>query len=265
MKIGVVGCAGRMGQQLIREITQKQGVTLSGAVERAESPALGKDAGILAGIDALGVEISADREALFKNSDAVIDFTSPENTLHCAAFAAKYNTIHVIGTTGMTEEHKQQLAVYAKETRIIWSANMSIGVNILQGLVEKAAAILDDSYDIEIVEMHHRHKVDAPSGTALMLGEAAARGRGVDFKDHAVLSREGITGAREQGSIGFATLRGGDVIGDHSVIFAAEGERIEITHKSSSRTIYTKGAVRAATWAKDKPAGLYSMKDVLGL
>ncbi len=263
MKIGVIGASGRMGQALVREIAGTEGATLSGAVEREGSPAIGADAGVIAGIDALGVVITPDREALFQDADAVIDFTSPANTVACAKLAAKYQTVHVIGTTGLTDEDKAQLAACAEKTPIIWSANMSIGVNILLGLVEKAAAILDDSYDIEIVEMHHRHKVDAPSGTALILGEAAARGRGVDFKEQAVLSREGITGARTRGTIGFATLRGGDVIGDHSVVFAGDGERIEIAHKSSSRTIYAKGAVRAALWAKDKKPGFYAMKDVL--
>lgn len=263
MKIGVVGSGGRMGQALVREIAATAGAHLSGAVEREGSVAIGKDAGIIAGIEALGIVVTTDTETLFKASDAVIDFTTPANTLACAKLAAQYKTRHIIGTTGLSEEDKQQLMLYGQETVIIWSANMSIGVNILMGLVEKAAAILDDSYDIEIVEMHHRHKVDAPSGTALILGEAAARGRGVDFKEMAVLSREGITGARKPGTIGFATLRGGDVVGDHSVVFAGEGERIEITHKSSSRTIYAKGAVRAALFANDKQTGFYAMKDVL--
>lgn len=263
MKIGVVGSGGRMGQALVREITTTKNVVFAGGVEREGSQAVGKDVGIVAGIEPLGMVVSTDREALFREADAVIDFTTPENTLICASLAAKHNTAHIIGTTGMTDADKEQLACYAKETPIIWSANMSIGVNILMGLVEKAASILDDSYDIEIVEMHHRHKVDAPSGTALVLGEAAAKGREVNFKEQAILSREGITGARKQGTIGFATLRGGDVVGDHSVIFAGEGERIEITHKSSSRTIYAKGAVRAALWASNKKTGLYSMKDVL--
>lgn len=254
-----------MGRELLQEVIVNDGCMLSGGVEQKSSPFIGKDIGKLLNCDDTGILVHDDREALIQASDAIIDFTSPENTLECAAFAAKHRKIHIIGTTGLTDSQKEQLANHAKSAVIMHSANMSVGVNLLLGLVEQAARIMNDEYDIEIVEMHHKHKVDAPSGTALALGEAAAKGRSVSFKDSATLSREGITGPRKQGTIGFATLRGGDVIGDHTVIYAGEGDRIELTHKSSSRKIYAKGALRAALWAKNKKPGLYSMKDVLGL
>lgn len=275
MKIGIIGSSGRMGRELVMEIASRTECSLSGAVEKPSSPFLGKDAGIVAGIDSLGVTVTDDYEALFAEADAVIDFTSPENTLACAERAVRHHTAHIIGTTGFTEEQRRKLEQFAEKTPIVLSSNMSVGVNLLFQLVEKAAQLLGDDYDIEIVEMHHKHKVDAPSGTALSLGHAAAKGRNIDFSSHATLSREGITGPREKGTIGFATLRGGDVIGDHTVMFAGEGERIEITHKSSNRKIYAKGAVRAALWAAGKAKEqapeqaprqalrLYSMHDVL--
>lgn len=263
MKIGIIGCAGRMGRVLISEVLRNPHCVLAGGVERDSSGHSGKDLGDLVAGEKTGVTVQPDVDALFQAADAVIDFTAPESSVHAASLAAKHRKIHVIGTTGLTEAQHQQLATYAKSTPIIWSSNMSIGVTIVNTLVEQVAGWLDDSYDIEILEMHHRHKKDAPSGTAITLGEAAARGRNVKLSDVACYAREGIVGERPQGEIGFATLRGGSVIGDHTVIFASEDDRIEITHKSSSRNIYAKGAVQACLWAKGKKPGLYTIKDVL--
>jgi 4-hydroxy-tetrahydrodipicolinate reductase len=263
MKIGIVGCTGRMGKALIEAVSSNTNCELSGGAVRANSDFVGMDIGSLAGIAPVGINSCGSLESLFENSDAVIDFSSPEVSLKAAAIAAAQKKIHVIGTTGFSEEQKSKLAGYAKDTVIIWSANMSIGVNIIAALTEQVAAILDDSYDIEIVEMHHCHKVDAPSGTALLLGESAAHGRKVALADVARKSRDGIIGARPRGEIGFSTIRGGDVVGEHTVMFAGDSERIEITHKASSRKIFAKGAVRAALWAKGKKSGFYGMKDVL--
>lgn len=263
MKIGIIGCAGRMGRVLIKTVLSNPESTLAGGIERVESPFLHKDLGELVGENPVGIKVTSDVEALFQSSDAVIDFTAPESSLAAAALAAKHKKIHVIGTTGMTGAQHQKLAEYAKSTAIIWSSNMSIGVAILNTLVEQVAEWLPNDYDIEILEMHHRHKKDAPSGTAITLGEAAARGRQVKLADVACYAREGITGERPTGEIGFATLRGGGVIGDHTVIFASEEDRIELTHKSSSRDIYAKGALRACLWAQGKKPGLYTIRDVL--
>lgn len=265
MKIAIAGAAGRMGTTLIRELQYFPEAFLSGALERAGSPASGEDAGTCANLKPLGVAIGTDAEKILQSSDAIIDFTSPESTLAIASLAAKHRKIHIIGTTGMTAEHMRHIEEYAKQAIIVKAANMSLGVNLLQALVEKTASILGEDFDIEIVEMHHKHKVDAPSGTALALGESAASGRNVALKEASVRVRDGITGPREAGTIGFATLRGGDVVGDHTVIFAGEGERIELTHKASDRRIFARGAIRAALWAKGKKPALYSMKDVLGL
>ena len=265
MKIGVVGCAGRMGRMLIAEVLRAKGAKLGGGTELAKSPLIGTDLGILVGQKATGVKVTSDAKALFEFCDAVIDFTAPAVTLAHADLAAKFGTALIIGTTGLPASAKAKLKTSAKKTVIVQAPNMSTGVNILLALTEKLAGVLADDYDIEIVEMHHRHKVDAPSGTALGLGEAAAKGRGVALEEVARKSRDGQVGARPKGEIGFATLRGGDVVGDHTVIFAADGERIEITHKASSREVFARGAVRAAMWAKKKKAGLYSMRDVLGL
>ena len=265
MKIGVVGCAGRMGQMLVREIAATPGCTLAGGTERVGGPALGKDLGTLAGIEPLGVTAIDDAAVLFAEADAVIDFTSPEATVRHAALAAQSETVLVIGTTGIEANHQEAIAQAATHTPIVQSPNMSLGVNLLLALVEQVSRALGDDFDIDILEMHHRNKVDAPSGTALGLGRAAAAGRGVKLEDVWQKVRDGITGARPRGEIGFATLRGGDVIGDHVVTFAGDGERIELTHKASGRQIYAKGAVRAALWANDKKPGLYSMKDVLGM
>ncbi|NUB21576.1 4-hydroxy-tetrahydrodipicolinate reductase [Azospirillum formosense] len=265
MKIGVVGCAGRMGQMLVREIAATPGCTLAGGTERVGGPALGKDIGTLAGLEPLGVVAIEDAAALFAEADAVIDFTSPEASVRHAALAAQSQTVLVIGTTGIGPVQQEPIAQAATHTPIVQSPNMSLGVNLLLALVEQVGRALGDDYDIDILEMHHRNKVDAPSGTALGLGRWAAAGRGVALEDVWQKVRDGHTGVRPRGEIGFATLRGGDVIGDHTVVFAAEGERVELTHKASGRQIYAKGAVRAALWANDKQPGLYSMKDVLGL
>lgn len=264
MKIGIIGCAGRMGKTLVQEISATKGCKVSGGVERSGSPDVGRDIGENSGIGRLGIKISGNIEQLVKDSDAVIDFTSPESTVKVATLASKYKKIHIIGTTGLSEKDKESIKKSAKSATIVMAPNMSIGVNLLASLVEKVASILDESYDIEIVEMHHNRKVDAPSGTALALGNAAAAGRKVKLADVADKVRDGHTGARKKGEIGFAVLRGGDVVGDHTVMFATEGERIELIHKASSRAVFAKGAVRAALWANNKKPGLYSMKDVIG-
>ncbi len=263
MKIGIVGCTGRMGKALIEETSLNENCNLIGGAVRPNSDFVGNDIGTLAGLEPVGINSTGSLEELFKNSDAVIDFSNPETSLKCAAIASKMKKIHVIGTTGFSAAEKDELKKYAKNAIIIWSANMSIGVNILSMLTEQVAAILDEKFDIEIVEMHHCHKVDAPSGTALLLGESAAAGREVKLNDVARRSRDGIIGKRPIGEIGFSTIRGGDVVGEHTVMFAGDGERVELTHKASSRKIFAKGAVMAAVWAKDKKAGFYSMKDVL--
>ncbi len=265
MKIGVVGAAGRMGGAVIRQVTETDGCAIAAASEVEGSPAVGRDAGELAGIGAIGITVSADAHALFADSDAVIEFSSPAATIDHAGIAAAAGCIHIIGTTGLDGEQERALAAAAEKTAIVHAPNMSLAVNILFALTRQVAHLLDDEFDIEIVEMHHRHKVDAPSGTALGLGRAAAAGRGVDLDAVSQMARKGHTGPRKRGDIGFATLRGGDVVGDHSVIFAADGERIELVHKAAGRQIFARGAVRAALWSRDKSPGLYGMHDVIGL
>ncbi|MDK9720990.1 MAG: 4-hydroxy-tetrahydrodipicolinate reductase [Rhodospirillales bacterium] len=265
MKIGIVGCAGRMGQMLAREVLQTSGAQLAGGTERPGTDAIGRDIGEIVGFGKLGIPVSASAAEMFHHVDAVIDFTVPPASVEHAKIAASHNKVLIIGTTGMSEIQQRQVAEQAQHARIVMSPNFSLGVNVAMAVVEQVAGILDDSYDIEIVEMHHRHKIDAPSGTALGLGRAAAKGRGVVLDEVACRARDGLVGARHRGEIGFATLRGGDVVGDHTVIFAADGERFEITHKASSRQIFAKGAVKAALWCKGKKHGLYTMKDVLGL
>ncbi len=265
MRIGVVGAAGRMGATIVRQVTETVGCAVVAATEIAGSSALGRDAGELAGIGSLGVKITDDPAAMFGAVDAVIEFSAPASTVANAARAAETGCAHVIGTTGLDAGQEQALRKAAEKTAVVYAPNMSLAVNILFALTRQVAKMLDDDFDIEIVEMHHRHKVDAPSGTALGLGRAAAAGRGVNFDDVSVLSREGQTGARKKGAIGFATLRGGDVTGEHSVVFAADGERLELVHKATSRQIFARGAVRAALWSKDRKPGLYTMFDVLGL
>jgi len=265
LKIGIAGCAGRMGRMLLQDAIRNPKSQLCCGTVEADSPHLGQDLGLLAGEEALGIKAVQEAEQLFQQCDAVIDFTAPAVTVQHAQLAAHYQKVLVIGTTGLSPEQTAQIQTAAQQARIVWSANMSLGVNLLLALVEQIAARLDEAFDIEILEMHHRHKVDAPSGTALALGQAAAQGRGVALDSHACKVRDGHTGQRDSGTIGFATLRGGDVIGDHTVMFAGAGERIEVTHKASSRQIYAKGALKAALWAFERPAGLYSMADVLDL
>ena len=265
LAIGIVGCAGRMGRMLIKTVTETPGVALVGGTERPGNAQIGSDLGAIAGLPSLGVACGDDPDALFAKADAVLDFTAPVASLAHAKLAAKHRKIQVIGTTGMNADDVAALQRSASEAVIVMAPNMSLGVNLLLALVERTAKSLGAGWDIEIVEMHHKMKVDAPSGTALGLGRAAAKGRGVDLDEVAVKSRDGVTGARQDGTIGFATLRGGDVVGEHRVIFASAGERIELGHIATDRAIFARGAVRAALWANGKAPGLYSMKDVLGL
>lgn len=269
MKLAVVGAAGRMGKALLNAIQQIDGCQIGGAVELPGSGAIGKDAGLQAGLDAAGVLVTDDPQELFRKVDGVLDFTVPAATVGFARLAAEAGIVHVIGTTGLSEEDEASIAAAARQTTIVKAGNMSLGVNLLTGLTRQVAAALGTDFDIEIIEMHHKHKVDAPSGTALMLGEAAAEGRNVKLADKAVRSRDGHTGARREGDIGFATLRGGNVVGEHTVMFAGEGERIELTHRATDRGIFARGAVRAALWGfnngQPKGPGLFSMADVLGL
>jgi len=265
MRLIVVGAAGRMGRTLVRIVAETAGATLAGAVEREGAAEIGADSGELAGIGANGIAVTADALQLFTKADGVLDFTTPAATLAFVELAAQARIVHVIGTTGLSAADEARIKAAAAHAAIVKSGNMSVGVNLLAGLVRQAAKALDPSFDIEILEMHHRSKVDAPSGTALMLGRAAAEGRGIDLDRHSVRARDGHPGARRRGDIGFATLRGGSVIGDHTVIFAGDGETIEIGHRASDRALFARGAVRAALWGRDKKPGLYSMTDVLGL
>ena len=266
MRLVVVGAAGRMGQTLIRIINETKGASLAAAVEHPDSPALGSDAGELAGLKHAGLPVTSDTASAFAEADGVLDFTTPKATLEFAKLAADAGIVHIIGTTGFTAEEDAQIEEIAKRNPIVKSGNMSLGVNLLAVLVEQAARALESAdWDIEVLEMHHRHKVDAPSGTAYLLGAAAARGRQIDLESQSVRVRDGQTGPRHAGNIGFATLRGGSVIGEHSVILAGEGESVELTHKALDRSIYARGAVKAALWAQGRPDGHYSMLDVLGL
>jgi 4-hydroxy-tetrahydrodipicolinate reductase len=265
MKIAVTGAAGRMGRELIRAVHGKDGCVLAGAVEQEGSLALGQDAGLLAGLGKLGVVITDDALELFAKVDAVLDFTVPAASVEFAGLAANARIVHVMGTTGLSPAEDAKIDAAARHATIIRSGNMSLGVNLLAALTRKVAEALDADFDIEILEMHHRHKVDAPSGTALMLGKAAAEGRGVKLDDVAVRVRDGHTGERRRGDIGFAALRGGSVVGEHTVVFAADGELVELTHRATDRSIFARGAVKAALWGRGKPPGLYTMSDVLGL
>jgi 4-hydroxy-tetrahydrodipicolinate reductase len=264
VKVGVVGCAGRMGQMLLKMLINAPGIVVVGGTERRGSVALGQDIGALAGADPLGISVGDDPSMLFETSDVVVDFTNPTATVSHAQMAARTGCALVIGTTGFDNDQLNSLYRAAQRAPIVLAANMSLGINLLQQVVEEIARILDPDWDIEIVEMHHRAKIDAPSGTALALGEAAARGRGQNLRRISRRSREGQVGPRVKGEIGFAALRGGDVVGDHTVIFAADGERVEITHRASSREIFARGAVKSVLWAAGKKPGLYSMRDVLG-
>jgi len=265
MRLVVTGAAGRMGRTLVKAISETPGVTLAGALERPGAAALGQDAGVLAGLPPLGIAVTDDPLPLLIHADGIVDFSAPAATVELAALAAQARIAHVVGTTGLSAADGDRLAAAARHAAIVRSGNMSLGVNLLAGLVRLAAEALGEEFDIEIVEMHHRNKVDAPSGTALMLGEAAAEGRGIELKANSERGRDGLTGARRRGAIGFASLRGGGVIGDHSVLFAGDGERITLTHQAEDRTLFARGALRAALWARDQKPGLYSMSDVLGL
>lgn len=265
LKIGVVGASGRMGRMVVNVIGETDGCVLSGATEAPGAQHLGADAGGLAGAGEAGVLITDDPAAMFAEVDAVIDFTVPAATATHAQLAAAAGCALIAGTTGLESDHRAALESAAASVPVVWAPNMSAGVNLLFAVTQQVARALGEEFDIDIVEMHHRHKVDAPSGTALGLGQAAAAGRGVDFDEVKVLSREGITGERRRGDIGFATLRGGDVVGEHTVIFAGAGERIELSHRATDRAIFARGAVRAALWSAGKPPGLYTMNDVLGL
>ena len=264
MKFAIAGASGRMGRMLIETVLNTPGAELTGALDIAGSPALGADAGGFLG-KATGVKITSDLAAGLAGADFLIDFTRPEGTLAHLAVAQQHGVKMIIGTTGFTDAQKQQLADAAKSLAIVFAPNMSIGVNATFKLLEVAAKILSSGYDIEIIEAHHRHKVDAPSGTALKMGEVVADALGRDLKTCAVYGREGHTGERDPNTIGFATIRGGDVVGDHTVLFAGIGERIEITHKSSSRLSYAQGSIRAAQFLQHRKNGLYDMQDVLGL
>lgn len=266
MKLVVTGAAGRMGLQLIRAIAATPGAVLAGAVERPGSAAIGKDAGLLAGVGEAGVTVTDDPLPVFAQAEGVLDFTAPAASVEFAGLAAQARIVHVLGTTGMNEADLARVEAAARHAAIVRSGNFSLGVNLAAVLVEHATrALVPDAFDVEIVEMHHRHKVDAPSGTALLLGEAAAAGRNIALSDNSASGRDGHTGPRPEGAIGFASLRGGSVVGDHTVILAGDGERIEIRHVAEDRSIFARGAVKAALWGRGRKPGLYSMRDVLGL
>ncbi|MNF49375.1 4-hydroxy-tetrahydrodipicolinate reductase [compost metagenome] len=264
-RIAVMGAAGRMGKTLIEAVQQAPGAALSAAVDRPDSSLLGADAGELAGVGRLGVVLAGELAQVLDDFDVLIDFTHPSVTLNNLAVCRAAGKAMVIGTTGFTAEEKQQLAEAAREIPIVFAANFSVGVNLCLKLLDTAARVLGDEVDIEIIEAHHRHKVDAPSGTALRMGEVVANALGRDLHKVAVYGREGQTGARARETIGFATVRAGDVVGDHTVLFAADGERVEITHKASSRMTFAKGAVRSALWLQGRAPALYDMQDVLEL
>jgi len=264
LRVCVAGASGRMGQMLVEAVRDSGDCVLSGALDIAASPAIGQDAGAFAG-HATGVTITADLATGLSGSQFLIDFTRPEGTLAHLRACAQHGVAVVIGTTGFSDAQKAEIAQIAQQIPIVMAPNMSVGVNVTLKLLEMAAKAMATGYDIEIIEAHHRHKVDAPSGTALKMGEVIAGALGRDLKDCAVYAREGVTGERDPSSIGFATIRGGDIVGDHTVLFAGTGERIEITHKSSSRATYAQGSLRAVRFLADRPAGLYDMFDVLGL
>ncbi|MDX5628996.1 MULTISPECIES: 4-hydroxy-tetrahydrodipicolinate reductase [unclassified Brenneria] len=265
IRIAVAGAGGRMGRQLIQAVAQIEGAVLGAALERQGSSLLGADAGELAGLGKSGVTVSDSLDAVRDEFDVLIDFTRPEGTLTHLAFCRQHRKSLVIGTTGFDDQGKAAIRDAAQDIGIVFAANFSVGVNVMLKLLEKAAKVMGDYTDIEIIEAHHRHKVDAPSGTALAMGEAIAGALGRDLKTCAVYAREGHTGERDPQSIGFATVRAGDIVGEHTAMFADIGERVEITHKASSRMTFANGAVRAAIWLKDKKSGLFDMKDVLGL
>ncbi len=264
LKVIVVGASGRMGRMLVRAVTEAKGVVLAGATERSGSPFVGRDAGELAGVETLGIRLVDNINDCAK-ADVLIDFTTPVATLQHAVFVAERGMGIVIGTTGFAAEQLQQLQDRLSNSPVVMAANYSVGVNLALNLIEKAAEVLGNDYDAEIFEAHHKHKVDAPSGTALAMGKALAAGRGVDLDDVAVYSREGITGARKPGTIGFSVVRGGNIVGEHEAMFIADEERIEINHRASDRMVFARGAVRAANWLSEQSSGWYDMQDVLNL
>lgn len=266
LRIAVMGAGGRMGRELVRAIAADPGCVVAGGTEPARSPLIGADLGTLAGLEPLGVTVSGDPLDVFTRADAILDFTSPRATVEFAGLAANARIVHIIGTTGFSASEEAALAAAARHAVIVKAGNMSLGVNLLAAITAQVArALAAADFDIEIVEMHHRMKVDAPSGTALMLGEAAANGRATTLAQAAVRVRDGHTGIRPDGAIGFQSLRGGTVVGDHTVVFAGEGERIELTHIAQDRSIFARGALKAAQWAHGRKPGLFSMYDVLGI
>ena len=265
INIGVVGCSGRMGQMLIQAIDEREDCQLSGVTERPGHDWIGRDLGEVMGGAARGLPVRDDPLEVFAGARAILDFTAPAATVEHAKLAAQARLVHVIGTTGMEDEHLESLGHAAAHATIIRAGNYSLGVNLLTRLTQQVARALDADFDIEVVEMHHHHKVDAPSGTALMLGEAAAEGRGISLRDAEDRGRDGITGARKRGDIGFVAMRGGDVVGEHDVIFAGMGERIVLRHIATDRLLFARGAIKAALWGQNKGPGQFDMMDVLGL
>src|SRR5277367_5892968 len=265
MRVVIAGAGGRMGRALIHAVTATEGLALGGAVEASSAAVIGRDSGELAGLGPNGIKVTSDVAAALKDADGLIEFTIPAATLALAELTAAAGKVHIIGTTGHSAAEEAAIAKAASGAAIVKSGNMSLGVNLLAALTKRVAKTLNDDYDIEIVEMHHNKKIDAPSGTALMLGRAAAAGRDVDLAQHSARGRDGVTGARNPGDIGFASLRGGTVVGEHSVIFAGPAERVELVHRAEDRVIFARGALHAALWGRGKKPGLYSMADVLGL
>jgi 4-hydroxy-tetrahydrodipicolinate reductase len=265
MKIAVLGAAGRMGQALTRVLAETPGCVIAGGVETKGSPFVGRDIGEVAGLEPVGVAITDDPLPVFAHVDGVLDFTTPASTLAFAVLSAQSRIVHVIGSTGLSAPDEAKIEAAARHATIVKAGNMSLGVNLLAVLTAQVAKALGPEFDIEILELHHRHKRDAPSGTSLMLGRAAADARDISLDDRGVRTRDGEIGPRREGDIGFAALRGGDVVGEHRVIFAGPGERLELAHIATDRGIFARGAVKAALWARGKAPGLYSMQDVLGL
>jgi 4-hydroxy-tetrahydrodipicolinate reductase len=265
MRLVIAGAGGRMGRTLIKAIAEAKGLTLAGAVDAPSSAVLGRDSGELAGLGANGVAVTADPAPLMAKADGLVDFTIPAATVVLAELTARAGLAHIIGTTGLKDGDEKLVAEAAKKAAIVKSGNFSMGVNLIAALTKRVAKTLDQSFDIEIFEMHHNKKIDAPSGTALMFGRAAAEGRGIELAAHSARGRDGETGARKGGDIGFASLRGGTVVGEHSVIFAGPAERVELIHRAEDRMIFARGALHAALWARGQKPGLYSMADVLGL
>ena len=265
LKVVVTGASGRMGQTLVNLITKSDKMELVGALERPNHEWVGQDIGLAMGGSKLGVVLSEDPIEVIANAEAVIDFTTPSATIEFSKLAAQARAIHIIGTTGLSKKDLEKIKAASFHSVIVRAGNMSLGVNLLVALTKKVAAALDEEFDVEIIEQHHKHKVDSPSGTALMLGEAAADGRGIRLAETAVKGRDGITGARKKGSIGFASIRGGDIVGKHDVLFASNGEQLILSHNATDRNIFARGALKAVIWSRDKQPGQYDMMDVLGL